>query len=474
MSHIDLILTEHTRQEIRLRIVGDALPGGALSERIVIHRDEVDRMSERLSRDLFEWANRPAHLKPGPPVREALARSGLALYQTLFGRTGDLLRNLKDSWAPEERYCLLHLDEELIHLPVELCYDGDAFLSETFLMGRRVAAARADRLTHPHVTDPPRVVLLANPSEDPCLSDSAEEELAGVRRALAESGAPLDVRPYVGRAIDGTVIDENLPGAAVVHFIGHADDVPDRPDRSGWRLFGRRWYGADRVLRLQNPPAVVFANACATARTAEWKRQTLVRAFLERGTLAYVGTWWEVGSPAASRFAATFYRVLTQGMSVGMALARARSGMLDALGPDDVSWASYVLYGDPRIRLPLESGAPAGPRPGRWPLALSAAAAIALAVLLPSTLGRWGDNGEREMQERVAPARGYLTFESVPEGATVRIDGDPRGTTPCTLEMDEGSHEVTLELPGYRVWEAAAIVDPEHPRVIHTALERIP
>ena len=95
MAQIDLILSQLSSQEVRLNIVGEALPSGALSERVTVDRTEINQISEQVSRELLDWANRPSGLRPGPPVREALERTGLALYQALFGSAGDVLRNLK-------------------------------------------------------------------------------------------------------------------------------------------------------------------------------------------------------------------------------------------------------------------------------------------------------------------------------------------------------------------------------------------
>jgi hypothetical protein len=469
MAQIDLILSQVSSQEVRLNIVGEALPSGALSERVTVDRAEINQISEQVSRELLDWANRPSGLRPGPPVRESLERTGLALYQALFGNAGDVLRDLKRRWTTEERYCVVHLDEELVHLPIELCHDGDAFLCETFLIGRRVSAAEAQSRIAPRPTARPRLLVLANPSEDPCLGDSAEEELREIRKSV-RGASGIDLRVQMGRAAAGRALDEMLPGSSIVHFIGHADRDPEHPEHSGWRLFGRRWYGADRILRLQNPPAVVFANACASARTADWTSSTpMVRAFLERGTQAYIGTWWEVTTPAAAVFASAFYHSLSQGESVGVALARAREQVIHGFGPDEVTWASYVLYGDPQSRLTLP-GRSATRTASTARMLILAAILMAMGTLLPSTLSRIGDDAGVGI-EQPAPARGYLTFESEPQGATVWVDGEERGTTPLTLELDEGPHEIALRHPDHQIWEASAVVDPESPQVIRVRME---
>ena len=46
---------------------------------------------------------------------------------------------------------------------------------------------------------------------------------------------------------------------------------------------------------------------------------------------------------------------------------------------------------------------------------------------------------------------GTLIVNSVPEGATIILDGEPTRTiTPATLEIDTGNHELRLELTGYQ------------------------
>ena len=46
MAHFDLILSEQSPSEIRISLVGDALPSGALSERVVVDRTEVAEIQD--------------------------------------------------------------------------------------------------------------------------------------------------------------------------------------------------------------------------------------------------------------------------------------------------------------------------------------------------------------------------------------------------------------------------------------------
>jgi len=58
----------------------------------------------------------------------------------------------------------------------------------------------------------------------------------------------------------------------------------------------------------------------------------------------------------------------------------------------------------------------------------------------------------KETRTRIAlrSTRGTLEVLSTPPGATVRIDGAPRGQAPTTLTLEEGTYEVQLVLPKHR------------------------
>jgi hypothetical protein len=55
---------------------------------------------------------------------------------------------------------------------------------------------------------------------------------------------------------------------------------------------------------------------------------------------------------------------------------------------------------------------------------------------------------------------GELTITSKPSGARVYVDGSYEGTTPQTLDLSSGSHEVVLVKPGYESWRTTVFVDP--------------
>ena len=117
-------------------------------------------------------------------------------------------------------------------------------------------------------------------------------------------------------------------------------------------------------------PALVFSNACQSARTEKWTLRErfqneifgLANAFLLAGVKHYLGTFWEIQDEPSSRFALKFYEGLMTGKSIGDAVRGARLALIKEFGEENIVWASYLLYGDPtsnylegaRVTKPLE------------------------------------------------------------------------------------------------------------------------
>jgi hypothetical protein len=55
---------------------------------------------------------------------------------------------------------------------------------------------------------------------------------------------------------------------------------------------------------------------------------------------------------------------------------------------------------------------------------------------------------ETKASARLDAAAGTLLLISTPAGASVFVDGQPRGTTPASLKVGVGRHKVELKHPG--------------------------
>jgi len=75
-----------------------------------------------------------------------------------------------------------------------------------------------------------------------------------------------------------------------------------------------------------------------------------------------------------------------------------------------------------------------------------------------------------ELRER--PSRGVLRVTSNVTGATVRVDGQERGTIPYRGLVDEGEHEIEVTADGYRSTTQLIVMEPNGDAQISVPLER--
>jgi CHAT domain-containing protein len=246
----------------------------------------------------------------------------------------------------------LHLEDSLVHVPWELLHDGRDFLCRRFAVGRIASTRQA--LTARSVREfnaPFKVLIIADP----------RGELAGCYREGLDIKAYLDARretfqvDFKSYPVDIAFVRKNLRDYDIVHYAGHAIYDAHNPGKSGW-LLSDGMLTADGIAAmggLEAMPALVFANACRSGLTNEWRSDEneqqifgLANAFLLAGVQHYLGTLWDVVDDPGARFAERFYAAIAAGASVGSALRSARQG-----NPSDESngltWANYLLYGDP-------------------------------------------------------------------------------------------------------------------------------
>src|SRR4030095_15771588 len=122
---------------------------------------------------------------------------------------------------------------------------------------------------------------------------------------------------------------------------------------------------AAELAKLRPSPFLVFSNSCEAATTAAWQGEAgheggpfgIGSAFLLAGVRSYVGTIWVVHDAQSSTFATACYRALAAGGRLGDALHDARTAVIAAHGREALTWASYLLYGDPAFQpLPSPTG----------------------------------------------------------------------------------------------------------------------
>ncbi len=287
----------------------------------------------------------------GLAVVQELQRFGGVLFSHLL--TEPARRRLRTA-EPCELY--LRIDESLVQAPWELCYDGEQFLATKFRVGRQVITSSPlpSSRTTLRRQGALRVLVIADPTETlPQASKEAEqlcELLGGIKG--------VEVSLLGGREVRRVPLLAALEAHEVVHFAGHSQYDPQLPSYSGWVLH-EGMLTAGELSKLGHPPLLVFSNSCQAGATAAWQGSYqyegqafgIGSAFLLAGVSNYIGTFWAVPDEESFLFAAAFYRGLTARQSIGEALSIARQAVISQSGWQNLSWAGYLLYGDPAFTL---------------------------------------------------------------------------------------------------------------------------
>jgi hypothetical protein len=72
---------------------------------------------------------------------------------------------------------------------------------------------------------------------------------------------------------------------------------------------------------------------------------------------------------------------------------------------------------------------------------------------LTQTLQVTGRSVQQKIALQLAPAWAMVTIDSVPTGASILLDGEAAGTTPTTVEVLQGEHQLMLQLPSFADWQ---------------------
>ncbi len=289
-------------------------------------------------------------------TQKHLEELGRQLFDLLFPI--DIQENIRKSKA---EYLLLKLDNSCVHIPWELAHDGQAFLSFRFSVGRVVRTRqRTSPSNRPQPTETVSFLMLSNPTGD---LQSSQDECKTLYEHFSEDSRVI-IEWCNGRKVDVTS-KEKMKKFDILHYSGHADYCVENPDVSGWILADGRLNAGDlqEIKEEGHPfPLLVFSNACHSGTTDSWKESQeswsfgLANAFLVAGCTHFVGAVSEVLDQSGKSFPLTFYQNVISGHSVGKSLRLARKQHRENAGQDNLTWAQYVLYGDPRK--PIFAGIP--------------------------------------------------------------------------------------------------------------------
>ena len=285
-------------------------------------------------------------------LMKTLKTKGRQLCDTLIPtHFKELLRNTK------EDHLLLSIDEHLVHIPWELLCVDEQFLCEKFSMGRSVKIKpKIPHTCERNINKPIRLWIVCPPNKDLTKTGWEGNEICRQVDAINKKQGTT-ILAYLDIEKTPQDLKRDIKEYDFIHYVGHGDYDLHTPGKSGWPLIDSRFTAddIDAIAGGSPMPAMVFSNACQSTRTEKWHKQNqmnqdsfgLANSFLRSGVEHFIGPFWEIPDEPASQFSIWVYHFMSQGKTIGQSIKLARKTMKQK-NPYDASFASYVLYGDPR------------------------------------------------------------------------------------------------------------------------------
>ena len=263
---------------------------------------------------------------------------------------------------------------QLNAIPWELIYDKDNFVCLKYAIGRNIER-RNDTLEDDPLEENKklRILLVGDPTET---LPGVDNELETLKAGLEMDGKDIEIKKMYGKQVTREIFFKEISDGNydIIHFAGHADIMDDKSyllfkegtgeGEEGKRIIIGAQEIANQIENCRVKPKIVFMNACSSAAknneldtdslTYDKESSNIALNFVDSLTnvhiSAYIGALWPVHDEEAAEFAVGFYKNLRKGCTIGDAvrLARIESFLSD---PNELTWASFVLYGAPTMRI---------------------------------------------------------------------------------------------------------------------------
>jgi len=199
------------------------------------------------------------------------------------------------------------------------------------------------------------VLFLVNPTSERSL---AEEEVATLCTTLPESVSRIILYRQQANQLEIRMrINADTP-----HVLHYAGPVPNTTS-AGEPMLGLAGNSrldanaASQLFQAFPKRPLVFLSYYDNKQVGTLpasEMEVLAGNLMTAGAGAVVTMRWPVNMKRSREFAVLFYQELADGMPAGEALRHTRSTMAQRR-PDDLSWMSFVLYGDPTLSLVISS-----------------------------------------------------------------------------------------------------------------------
>jgi len=306
-------------------------------------------------------------------VLDTLRKVGDSLYtlMLLHGENGkkyevELSKNKVD-------HITISAEGALSTIPWELIWDGHDFCCMKYSVGRSMG--QTGFYDNGIQNNKIKVLLVGDPSGD---LKEAGNEIQAIKNSFDNNWAEVesiteenfDIR---NGKFSRKFLDLLRNGKFdIIHFAGHADFIGGKsylifqnPDENRVDKVSAEEV-LNQIQRCDIKPKIVFFNACSSAardhlrdaKELQFDRNfaslatDFVKGFSNIHVPAYIGAMWPIHDTEAAEFAITFYQSIKKGCTIGDSIRLARiESYLNR--PEHLTWASFILYGDPNTKLSI-------------------------------------------------------------------------------------------------------------------------
>jgi len=301
------------------------------------------RAQTRISRENFDVLVRQCQVLSSRPLVSSFDQPSEDRLKHLGGMIQDLIPSSIQITLRNYGDCYVRIASNMHVVPFEIAWDGasNEFLGTAKRVGRIQVA---DVPVRPLRVPEPAILLIGaiDYSRIHSLPESAAE-LHEIAALLSSWG--ISVSQLSGSSVTLAKLREILGRESfqVIHFSGHG--VASGVEGAGLVL-SEGVVPFNELAQIPIDGSLVFLSACSSGAALD----EASRKYFQAGAIGLVGFVGPVTDRAAMLIAVHFYREIGLGATLGDALRIARDAQrLEQ--PDDYSWASLVLFGDPSRRV---------------------------------------------------------------------------------------------------------------------------
>ncbi|MDH4263901.1 MAG: CHAT domain-containing protein, partial [Spirochaetia bacterium] len=283
-------------------------------------------------------------------VKRRLHQIGETFYRQFFpAALQDYFRDKSDE------YIYFHIDPALASIPLEILSNGKHFLWEKFYIGKSIKGSQTSSMEY-IAKDKLSMLIIADPTEDLEWARREGEELfEHLNINFPEKKLQLEL--ISGKHITKLSLLNDIVGKDIIHYSGHLHYTNDTQE-NGWLLYDKKIIHAREIQKSGAAPLLIFSNSCVSGRHLEsienktsWY-ENFASSFIKSGKTNYIGTIWELPDTHQTlKFSLEFFDNIFQGYPVGYSLYKARNFAKENFGFFDLTWASYLLMGNPLSKL---------------------------------------------------------------------------------------------------------------------------